>query len=306
MTPRRRAKIDQLVVRCKYCRTPAVARIDFPAISVRSPKFSLHAQYKLPLGDWFIRLHAGGGVTTTAFSCVAAGVPYRFGCGFYSVAKAEKVSAAKDIIAVNEATGEQVVRAAAVRAKLGLMAGDITISPSSLLRVGLCLSSQRRRTATSWEEALSFLLSLWPPKPRCPGTSPQRHRHRHRHRRSHTRRTLRRRQLRLKLWPRLRRRRRRLPPPVATKARGKRHTAASADPPSKVAKPLLLVVASPSSSSSSSSSSSLSSSSISSDFVVLRRHRRRRTPLLLVSGAPRARRVRLRLGATTSLDLTWT
>jgi hypothetical protein len=87
-----------------------------------------------PLGEWFMRLHAGGADKATIASlCAGANVPYRTGCGFYCVAKSEKVSASKDMIAVCEETGEQVVGAPAVRARLGLGSGDVTVNPSSLL-----------------------------------------------------------------------------------------------------------------------------------------------------------------------------
>jgi len=64
--------------------------------------------------------------------CEAAGVTFFAGCGFYEVMKPEKVSGSKEMIALEQATGRQVVDSQQVRETLGLAAGNITVAPKSI------------------------------------------------------------------------------------------------------------------------------------------------------------------------------
>ena len=60
------------------------------------------------------------------------GVSFSRGAGYYSLNKSEKVSATKDLVL--ERADSWIVGAAAVRAALGLGAGDVTIKPTDVAR----------------------------------------------------------------------------------------------------------------------------------------------------------------------------
>jgi len=62
--------------------------------------------------------------------CEAEGVPYTTGCGYYKLARKEKVSATKGLVACK--AGKYVSGSAAVRKLLGLSVGNITVGPADI------------------------------------------------------------------------------------------------------------------------------------------------------------------------------
>mmetsp|Transcript_129722 Transcript_129722/g.258792 ORF Transcript_129722/g.258792 Transcript_129722/m.258792 type:complete len:346 (+) Transcript_129722:50-1087(+) len=64
--------------------------------------------------------------------CETAGLTFSAGCGFYEVVKQEQVSGSKEMVALEKATGHQVVGGQQVRQRLGLANGNITVAPKSV------------------------------------------------------------------------------------------------------------------------------------------------------------------------------